>query len=233
VRACVWVSRGYGPDLYELSRLRVCILSPSCDRPDGHGGENRQTDHSPWYPDSAPFYLVVLAHLLRYPNPYTRHVLTSDVVDRRFDPVTQTLSTVRLLLKTGSLPRWAPRGLVNRSEVWIIEVSEVDLVKGFMRSRTMNLEHRGIMEVVESVTVRGARSEVEANIKSDWRGFGLLRGRIEAFGVKRFANSVERVRRTPCIRLPLPLLHFSSASLLTAVRTVTKGYSGGPRSAAD
>jgi hypothetical protein len=141
----------------------------------------------------APFHLVALAHLLRYPNPYALHVLAADVVDRHFDPSTQTLSTVRLLLKTGSLPRWAPRGLVNRSEAWIIEVSEVDLAKGVMRSRTMNLEHRGVMEVVETITVRGGRSDVEANVKSDWRGFGLLRGRIEAFGVKRFANSVERV----------------------------------------
>jgi hypothetical protein len=139
---------------------------------------------------SAPFDLVVLAHLLRYPNPYARHVLTSDVISRSFDPSTQILSTVRLLLKTGSLPRWAPRGLVNRSEAWIIEVSEVDLARGVMNSRTMNLEHRRVMEVVERISVSdGGKTDIEATVKSDWR---LLRGRIEAFGVKRFASSVER-----------------------------------------
>lgn len=41
--------------------------------------------------------------------------------------VRPVLLTSRLILKKGTLPSWAPRGLVKNSESWVLEVSEVDL----------------------------------------------------------------------------------------------------------
>ncbi|PWN20235.1 hypothetical protein BCV69DRAFT_283113 [Microstroma glucosiphilum] len=41
--------------------------------------------------------------------------------------VRPVLLTSRLILKKGTLPSWAPRGLIKNSESWVLEVSEVDL----------------------------------------------------------------------------------------------------------
>src|SRR3954451_19322119 len=53
-----------------------------------------------------PWELVTYAFWMRYPNPFSKHVLAADVIDRSFDPETGVLKTTRLLLKQGVLPRW-------------------------------------------------------------------------------------------------------------------------------
>lgn len=45
------------------------------------------------------FPIVSLAYFLRYPNPYARHVLTTDVIQRYVDPNTHRLHTTRLHLE--------------------------------------------------------------------------------------------------------------------------------------
>lgn len=50
------------------------------------------------------FPAVTLAYFLRYPNPYSTHVLSTDVISRHFDPATQQLHTLRLHLKRSKLP---------------------------------------------------------------------------------------------------------------------------------
>ena len=60
--------------------------------------------------------------------------------------------TTRLILKKGSLPKWAPRGLMPKAESWILEESEVDPVNGTVRCTTKNLDHVKVMRVEEHVT---------------------------------------------------------------------------------
>jgi len=94
---------------------------------------------------------VSLAFFLRYPNPFASHVISCDVISREFSP-SGSLLTTRLILKTGTLPRWAPKGIISRSGIWIVEESEVDPQGKVVRCLTRNLEHVKAMQVLETQT---------------------------------------------------------------------------------
>ena len=104
-------------------------------------------------PNSAPWPIVSLAFFLRYPNPYAAHVLSCDVVSRTFSPE-GALRTTRLILKRGAIPRWAPQGIIQRAESWILEESEVDPLGKVVRCSTRNLDHVKIVRVQETQTFR-------------------------------------------------------------------------------
>lgn len=102
------------------------------------------------------FPTVTLAYFLRYPNPYSRHVLSTDVIDRYVDPETKRLHTLRLHLKKSKVPgailKLLPRGLAGpggKSESYILETSVVDLKEGWMKTQSKNMEWTGILSVVE------------------------------------------------------------------------------------
>ena len=87
-----------------------------------------QTDDS-----AEPPQTPLLAYFVRYPNPFARHVLSVDVVDRWIDADTGRLHTKRLILKRGIIPKWASKWLPasNMSggrglDAWILEESVVD-----------------------------------------------------------------------------------------------------------
>ena len=100
----------------------------------------------------APIHAVALAHNLRFPSPYSTHVISSDVIARVFTP-DKTIRTTRLILKRGKMPVWAPRGLVDRSTSWVVEESEVDLEGNErdkeIRTRSRNIDHKTVMQVCE------------------------------------------------------------------------------------
>jgi len=106
-----------------------------------------------------PFPAVALAYFLRYPNPYSTHVLSTDVIDRHYDPQTQQLTTTRLHLKKSKLPsalfKLLPRNLVgagssgDSTQSFILEKSTVDVKKGWMDSESTNLEWTGVLSVIE------------------------------------------------------------------------------------
>lgn len=75
------------------------------------------------------------------------------MISRDFTP-SGSLLTTRLILKKATLPRWAPKGIVSRSESWILEESEVDPHGKVVRCLTRNLEHVKAMQVHESQTFR-------------------------------------------------------------------------------
>jgi 4-amino-4-deoxychorismate lyase len=113
--------------------------------------------------DSADIYsysfpAVTLAYFLRYPNPYSTHVVATDVIDSYFDPVLQRLHTTRLHLKRGKLPtavvKLLPKSLLgstksNSSESFVLEKSVVDIKEGWMQTENRNLEWTGVLTVVE------------------------------------------------------------------------------------
>ena len=109
-----------------------------------------------------PFSAVSLAYFLRYPNPYATHVLSTDVIDRHFDPVTQRLTTTRLHLKKSKIPagilKLLPKGIVGTSgdagQSYILEKSVVDVKEGRMETEARNLEWTGILSVVEKQVYR-------------------------------------------------------------------------------
>jgi len=112
------------------------------------------------------FPAVTLAYFLRYPNPYSRHVLSSDVIDRHVDPETHRLHTVRLHLKKSKVPagilKFLPRGLAGpggASQSYILEKTTIDIKEGWMETESKNMEWTGVLSVVERQTFRRQRLE--------------------------------------------------------------------------
>ncbi|KTF75356.1 hypothetical protein cypCar_00047576 [Cyprinus carpio] len=143
---------------------------------------------------------VLAAFWQRYPNPYSTHVLTEDVLFREVTPDNLLLSR-RLLTKTSRLPRWAERvfpGNLSRS-VYIIEDSVVDLGNRSLTTLTWNVNHAKLMRVVERCVFAGeqdrpvwTRITREAWISSGV--FGLSRP-IQEFGLARFrSNQVKAMK---------------------------------------
>ena len=75
------------------------------------------------------------------------------MISRDFTP-SGSLLTTRLILKKATLPRWAPKGIISRSEGWILEESEVDPHGKVVRCLTRNLEHVKAMQVHETQTFK-------------------------------------------------------------------------------
>ncbi|MCJ1391269.1 hypothetical protein MMC18_004132 [Xylographa bjoerkii] len=105
-----------------------------------------------------PLPAVSLAYFLRYPNPYSTHVLSTDVISRHFDPTTQRLHTVRLHLKRSKLPttvlKLLPKGILGGAaggdgKSFVLEKSTVDVREGWMETESRNLEWTGVLSVVE------------------------------------------------------------------------------------
>uniref|UniRef100_A0A8C5LGY4 PRELI/MSF1 domain-containing protein n=1 Tax=Jaculus jaculus TaxID=51337 RepID=A0A8C5LGY4_JACJA len=80
---------------------------------------------------------VFAAFWQRYPNPYSKHVLTEDI----------KLLSQRLLTKTNRMPRWAERlfpANVSHS-VYILEDSIVDPQNQTMTTFTWSINHARLM----------------------------------------------------------------------------------------
>lgn len=149
-----------------------------------------------------PWTSCIHAFFLRYPNPLATHVLTVDVLDRHIecrraesDAQKVVLCTARLILKRGSLPSWAPQGIIKNTQSWVLEESEVDLsprdggAPRTMSIWTQNLDHTSVMTVTERLRfTEEAPSHTLCDTRADVTSaaFAVLRGRIEKFGYKRY-----------------------------------------------
>ncbi|KAL4903921.1 hypothetical protein BDW74DRAFT_155644 [Aspergillus multicolor] len=107
------------------------------------------------------FPAVSLAYFLRYPNPYSKHVLTTDVIDRYVDPKTNRLHTTRIHLKKSKVPsgilKLLPKGIGgsdSSGQSYILETTVVDAKEGWMESESRNMEWTGILSVVEKQVYR-------------------------------------------------------------------------------
>ncbi|RPA86916.1 MSF1-domain-containing protein [Ascobolus immersus RN42] len=145
-----------------------------------------------------PFSAVTLAYYLRYPNPYSTHVLSADTLSRDFDPVNQTLTTTRLLLKRGKLPSSVTRFLPKIKESYILEKSVVDLKKMEMRTETRNLEWEGVLSVVESQTYTPLPAPIAHGTANDdplRNGTGLADDHTSVRTVVRFESRLGGVQK--------------------------------------
>lgn len=119
------------------------------------------------------FSETALAYFLRYPNPYSRHVASTDTIDRHYDPSTQRLTTIRLHVKRSRLPpavlKLLPKSsLSNASEdgstqSFILEKSVVDVRQGWMETDSRNLDWNNVLSVIE----RHRYSRPEGSILAD------------------------------------------------------------------
>ncbi|KIJ21501.1 hypothetical protein PAXINDRAFT_164983 [Paxillus involutus ATCC 200175] len=152
-----------------------------------------------------PWSIVSLAFFLRYPNPYASHVISCDVVDRR-QTESGSLLTTRLILKRGTLPRWAPQGIISRTESWVIEESEVDPFGKIVRCRTKNLDHVKVMQIEETQlfqqTEEGRTVQTTEAYITSKIGWGLTK-RIESHGLARFKAHVQKSRQGVSLMMDL------------------------------
>jgi hypothetical protein len=120
--------------------------------------------YSTSYTYDYPFPTVSLAYFLRYPNPYSRHVASTDTISRHYDPETQRLTTVRLHLKRSRMPpavlRLLPKNTTpsanpdGSTQSFILERSVVDVKEGWMETESRNLDWRNVLSVIERQTYR-------------------------------------------------------------------------------
>ncbi|KAK4900907.1 hypothetical protein LTR27_002090 [Elasticomyces elasticus] len=161
------------------------------------------------------FSAVALAYFLRYPNPYSRHVASTDTIDRSYDPVTQRLTTVRLHVKQSRLPpavlKLLPKssalvgstegeGKEGRAQSFILEKSVVDVREGWMETESRNLDWNNVLSVIERHTFRrpaeGAvdnLTDVHVDVTLKSRIGEQLRRRRQRWGEQATATSVSGV----------------------------------------
>lgn len=143
---------------------------------------------------------VFAAFWQRYPNPYSKHVLTEDILLRQVTPDHKLLSR-RLLTKTNRIPHWAERLLpanVSRS-VYIIEDSIVDPKNKCLTTFTWNINHARLMVVEERCiySVNPENSNWTEIRRQAWISsslFGFARA-IQEFGLARFKSNVAKTMK--------------------------------------
>lgn len=127
------------------------------------------------------FPAVSLAYFLRYPNPYSTHVLSTDVISREYDPDTQRLTTVRLHLKRSKLPpailKLLPRSILGAgdngdSQSYILETTTVDAKEGWMEAESRNLEWTGVLSVIEKQVFRRQAIESQPRLSATVDSYG-------------------------------------------------------------
>lgn len=140
-----------------------------------------------------PWEQVVQSFWQRYPNPYSKHVLTEDTVQRELK--SGKLRSVRFLTKTGGgLPRWAEK-FVPHQLVGIIEESVVDPKKQTLTTYTRNIGYNKMVSITEKVEYHQDPQnpqqtivQRQAWIESQFH-IGQLRRPIEAFIYDRFRKN--------------------------------------------
>lgn len=131
-----------------------------------------------------PFPTVTLAYFLRYPNPYSTHVLSTDTISRHFDPEAQRLHTTRLHVKRSRLPpallAILPASVTNSkdgrsTQSYILEQTVVDVRTGVMCTESRNLEFTGVLTAREMQIFSSPGADVAAFLESYRapRGFPL------------------------------------------------------------
>ncbi|KAJ4945833.1 hypothetical protein JOQ06_023511 [Pogonophryne albipinna] len=143
---------------------------------------------------------VCVAFWQRYPNPYSNHVLTEDIIFREVTP-TNCLVSRRLLTKTSRAPRWMEPYLPKQmsSSAYIIEDSIVDPQKRTMTTLTWNISHARLMSVEERCKYyinpeNGSCTEIKREAWISTTIYGLSRA-VQEFGLRRFKNSVTKTMK--------------------------------------
>jgi len=131
----------------------------------------------------------------RYPNPFSRHVLSEDAIFRRVEG--PFLYTKRLLLKTNPLPKWG-QIFVHARHVAIVEESVLDRDSQVLVTYTRNVGYLSTMNVVEKCTYKrdwSVKDGETTNLKREaWidghiRGVGAV---LERFGVERYKHNANQ-----------------------------------------
>ncbi|ESO03380.1 hypothetical protein HELRODRAFT_187087 [Helobdella robusta] len=138
---------------------------------------------------------VAVGFWSRYPNPYSMHVLTEDVIDQRVLSC-GSLLTKRLITKTNSIPKWGEKFIPGPKHVCVLEESIVDPQTKTMKTYTRNLGYTSIMTVEEECTYKPSEEnegwtvcQRHATVNSKVKGFSYC---LQTFGIERFKKNVTK-----------------------------------------
>eukprot|EP00117_Sycon_ciliatum_P020196 scpid10283/ scgid18063/ PRELI domain-containing protein 1, mitochondrial len=134
----------------------------------------------------------------RYPNPFAKHVLSEDTLQRKV--VNKKLFSTRLLVKSGVLPKWGEFMFKDKStKSIIVENSIVDPEKKTITTYTRNVSLTSFSVFEEKCTYRPSTDdknwtvcERSASVTSSVR---ILGPRIAQFLVSRYSHGVQRSDR--------------------------------------
>lgn len=131
----------------------------------------------------------------RYPNKYSRHVLSEDIIDRKISTGGE-LITKRLFVKTNSCPKWIER-LMRTKKVHILEESLVDPIRQTLTTTTRNLGMTNLMSVEEVCIYRPNPANktttlVERKANFDSKLSGLKKLAVLTFGYERYKYNIRK-----------------------------------------
>lgn len=140
------------------------------------------------------FATASTAYLNRYPNPFAKHVLSSDTIESYVDELGR-LRTTRLVVKTGLLPDFIKPFLGHRLDSWILEKSVIDPKEKVVLTYSANVDHRRFVKVEEYVTYDSREGNTKLHLQvrfsSNFVGF---KKRIEQWSRDRFSLNMSNSR---------------------------------------
>lgn len=147
------------------------------------------------------FPTVTLAYFNRYPNPYSRHVKSTDTIDTFIDAQGR-LHQTKLLKKSGRLPSFVKHFLGKITTSWIIERSVVDPTSQTMKTYCCNLDHRKIIRIEEFNEFQYDPVKNETNCKVTvkfssnlkMRFSNKLKDKIESWSLDKFKDNLTNSR---------------------------------------
>jgi hypothetical protein len=155
---------------------------------------------------------------VKYPNPFSKHVISEDVFHREIID-DNVLVSKRLLVKERMfhIPKWAET-VVPQKQVYVVEEAHCDPNKQTLTTYTRNFTLTSMMTVLEKCEYSKDPNDPESTIcKKQAHIYSpvLFGGRaFEQFGLTRFKKNAERaskglqwiIERYIINKLPLPRL---------------------------
>jgi len=140
-----------------------------------------------------PWDQVAQAIFQRYPNPFSRHVLSEDTVHREIIGGT-TLYSRRFLTKTNKVPSWGEKWLAGLARrVPLMEESFIDTDSKTITTYTRSIGLSTFMTAIEKVVYRACPDNPGHTlaIKQAWVESNLygLRSAIKKFGIESFKKN--------------------------------------------
>eukprot|EP00730_Choanoeca_flexa_P011731 TRINITY_DN2776_c0_g1_i1.p1 TRINITY_DN2776_c0_g1~~TRINITY_DN2776_c0_g1_i1.p1 ORF type:complete len:229 (+),score=50.49 TRINITY_DN2776_c0_g1_i1:120-806(+) len=141
-----------------------------------------------------PWSLVTAAIFAKYPNPFAKHVLTEDVLQRWIDDEGR-LHSKRLLSKTNRKPKWMDMWLPDTT-AWIVEESIVDPKTKEMTMNTHNVSLNYFMFIEENAIVSANRDGTTQFASQSRVSSSLPIARmVESFGMSRYQRNATKATK--------------------------------------
>lgn len=144
---------------------------------------------------SHDFATATLAYLNRYPNPYAKHVLSSDTLHREID-ADGRLQLTRVAVKTGRLPSFIKPILGTLLDSWIVEKVIIDPKTRVMHTYNSNIDHQKFIRVEEYLhytETEAGTTRVGGKVRFSSNLVGFKR-KIEEWSKNRFAANLANTR---------------------------------------